>query len=132
MDLAILGSADRHMACAMIGKAEYSYNANVHPNYKDMVSEWQRRCDKHIKRDIGYVPGLLNHFYHGTKQNRGYQDRWQILVKNQYDPYKDVYRDTQNLLILDDEKLDLRDDIRKYMRSRHEDCIFTGDYRLLS
>ncbi len=119
------------MACAMIGKGEYSFNHGVHENYKDMVMEWQRRCDKFVKRDVGYVSGTLMHAWHGSKQNRGYKDRWKILVDHQYDPYKDVYKDSQGLYQLDDDKLGLRDDIRRYFRSRHEDDIYTGDYKLL-
>ncbi len=131
IDLGILGSGDRHMACAMIGKAEYSFNNGVHPNYKDMVLEWQKRCEKYVRRDIGYVSGLISHSWHGSKTNRGYKDRWKILVEHQYDPYKDTYRDTQGLLQLDDDKIALRDDIRRYFRGRHEDDIFTGEYKLL-
>lgn len=131
VELGILGSGDRHMACAMIGKVAHSYNGGVHQNYKDMCSEWQRRCETFVKRDIGYLAGNITHFWHGSKANRHYNDRWKILVDNQYDPYRDVYRDTNGLLQLDDDKIKLRDAIRKYFRSRQEDCIYTGEYRLL-
>lgn len=131
IDQGILGSGDRHMACAMIGKVEHSYNQGVHKNYKEICQEWQRRCEKVVKRDIGYVSGTISHFYHGSKANRGYKDRWKILVGHQFDPYRDIIRDTQGLYRLDDDKIGLRDDIRRYFRSRHEDCIYTGDYRLL-
>lgn len=131
IDIGILGSGDRHMACAMIGKAEHSFNSGVHPNYKNAVMEWQRRCERHTKRNIGYVSGAISHFYHGSKSNRGYKDRWKILVEHQYDPYCDIRRDAQGLYQLDENKIGLRDDVRRYFRSRQEDCIFTGEYRLL-
>jgi len=35
---------------------------------------------------FGYVPGVIRHFYHGSKKNRRYADRWQILVRWGYDP----------------------------------------------
>lgn len=127
----ILGSGDRHMACGMIGKVEHSYHADVHPNYKEICQEWQRRCETHCKRDVGYVSGTINHYWHGAKANRHYNDRWKILVDNKYDPYRDIYKDTQGLIVLDDGKLEMRDSIRKYFRSRQEDCIFTGDWKLL-
>ncbi len=131
IDLGILGSGDRHMACGMIGKASHSFNHGVHPHYKDMVLEWERRCETFVKRDIGYVSGAISHFWHGSKQNRGYKDRWKILVDHQYDPYRDIKRDVQGLYQLDDDKIGLRDDIRRYFRSRQEDCIYTGEYKLL-
>ena len=131
LDIGILGSGDRHMALAMIGKVEYSYNNNVHPNYKKMCQEWEIKCNKHIQRNIGYVDGLITHYWHGGKANRLYNDRWKILVNRKFDPLSDISRDSQGLWQLEDDKLDLRDDIRRYFRSRHEDCIFTGNYKLL-
>ncbi len=131
IDQGVLGSGDRHMACSMIGKVEHSYNSGVSANYKDMCLEWQRRCETFVKRDVGYMAGTISHFFHGSKQNRGYKDRWRILVDHQFDPYRDLRKDTQGLYQLDDDKIGLRDDIRRYFRSRHEDCIYTGDYKLL-
>lgn len=131
IDHGILGSGDRHMACGLIGKMEHSYNANVHPNYKEVCLEWQRRAEKFVKRDIGYVSGTINHYWHGSKANRLYNDRWQILVEHQFDPYRDIFKDTQGLWQLDDDKIGLRDSIRRYFRSRHEDDTYTGEYRLL-
>lgn len=131
IDHGILGSGDRHMACALIGKAEHSFNSGVHPNYKETIMEWQRRCEKFVKRDVGYVSGMISHNFHGQKLNRAYKDRWKILVEHQYDPYKDIKRDSQGLYQLNENKIGLRDDIRKYFRSRAEDCIYTGEYKLL-
>jgi hypothetical protein len=126
IDWGVLGSGDRHMACSLIGKVDYSYHKDVSDDYKNACAEWQRRCDKHIKRDIGYVSGTINHFWHGSKANRGYSDRWKILVDHNYRPHFDTYRDTQGLLQLDDDRIELRDSIRKYFRSRHEDSDWTG------
>jgi hypothetical protein len=126
IDFGILGSGDRHMACAMIGKVEHSFHKDVSQDYKDECFEWQRRCNKFIKTDIGYVGGTINHFWHGAKADRRYNDRWKILVKNNYRPNRDAYYDTQGLLQLDPERVQLRDDIRKYFRARFEDSDWTG------
>lgn len=132
IDWAVLGSADRHMACALIGEVHNSYHPDVHQNYKDMCGEWQRRCDKYIKRDVGYVDGLILHHYHGKKSNRGYNSRWKILVDYQFDPLKDIYPDASGLLQLHDDHIGQRDAIRKYFRSRHEDDISESTHKLLS
>ncbi len=123
IDKAILGSGDRHMAMSLIGKGAESYNHAVHPNYKHMVGSWQKRAEEYIKRDVGYVPGMILHSWHGQKKNRKYSERWQILVKNQYDPYRDVYYDGQGVLRLEDSRIQLRDDIKHYFRERQEDSI---------
>lgn len=120
---AILGSGDRHMAMALIGKGADSYNKEVHLNYKHMVEAWQSKAQTYIKRDVGFVKGTIVHNWHGRKSDRGYRSRWQILTKSQFDPYADVYEDPQGLLRLEDDRIDLRDDIKKYFRSRNEDSI---------
>jgi hypothetical protein len=126
IDFGILGSGDRHMACAMIGKVEHSFHKDVNEDYKIRCFEWQRRCNEFIKKDIGYVAGTINHFWHGSKADRRYNDRWKILVHYQFKPDRDAYYDTQRLLQLDENLIGLRDAIRKYFRVRFEDSDWTG------
>lgn len=126
VDFAILGSADQHMALAWIGKVSHSYNVNIHENYKRLLDEYQRRCEKTIRRNVGFVYGIILHKWHGSKENRKYKERWTILVENKYDPIADIHRDYNGLYQLDEDRIDLRDDIRHYFRARNEDCIFTG------
>lgn len=123
LDMGILGAGDRHMALSLIGRAESSFSKHVTSEYARHVLRWQDRCEKYIKRDIGYVPGTILHGWHGRKKDRGYQDRWQILIKNEYDPELDLMRDWQGLYQLTDRSIKLRDDIRRYFRSRQEDSI---------
>jgi hypothetical protein len=122
-ELAILGSGDRHLACSLIGRGSSSFNHRVHDNYRHMVMSFQDRCEQYVKRDVGYCHGMILHGWHGSKVNRQYKSRWQILVDNKYDPYKDVYRDWQGLLRLNDDKIELRHAIQKYFRQRREDSI---------
>lgn len=132
MDFAMLGSADRHMAGALIGHGDKTYHKDVHPKYKHMVAEWQRRAEQNIKRNVGYVPGTIWHNYHGSKANRHYQSRWKILVEHKFDPVEDLFRDTQGLWQLEADRAELRDAIRRYFRSRHEDDISEGNDKLLA
>lgn len=119
----ILGAGDHHMALALIGKAKWSLPGKIHPNYTKMVMDWEENAETYIKRNIGYVKGTILHHYHGPKAARKYVERWDILVKHKYDPTKDVKYDTQGILQLSDQKIGLRDDIRKYFRQRKEDAI---------
>jgi len=131
IDFAVLGSADRHMAFATIGRAMETVNPNLHPNYHRAVETWQERLQRAIQRNVGYVPGIVSHYWHGSKERRGYLDRWRILVDNQFDPYVDIHRDGQGLLRLSTDKLGLRDGIRRYFRQRDEDSIDTGKFKEL-
>jgi hypothetical protein len=121
IDWAILGSGDHHMAMAMIGEVRRSMPGNIGLRYLKKMLTWQERCEKHIQRDVGYVPGFLYHFWHGSKKKRYYRERWDIIIKNGFDPDLDLKRDSQGLWQLTERNHRLRDEIRAYMRARDED-----------
>jgi hypothetical protein len=123
----ILGSGDNLMAYSFIGRWEDSIDSNVTEGYKRSVQIYQDRCERHIRRDIGYLPGSIIHEWHGKKKTRYYDSRWKILVRNKFDPYMDLKRDYQGLYQLEDHgdgrSIALRDDIRSYFRARLEDSV---------
>lgn len=117
----ILGSGDHHMSLAFIHEAERSLPRDISGPYWDALVEYQRRCERYLMRDIGYVPGAIFHYAHGQKVNRGYRTRWDILKRNQFDPRTDLKMDWQGLYQLTDRNTQLRDDIRVYFAQRNED-----------
>jgi hypothetical protein len=123
IDRAILGAADHHMAWALIGDGQKTYPGFVTDAYKNIVLNWQQKAVTHIKKNIGYVPGTILHYWHGKKKDRAYVDRWEILHKYPFDPMIDLKRDCQGLFQLEDNKIELRDAIRRYFRQRNEDSI---------
>lgn len=123
IDWAILGSADNHMARALIGQFEKSVPSTVNEEYRNMLQVWQNRADRYINRNVGYVDGTINHMFHGAKKNRRYADRWQILTRNKYQPSLDLKKDWHGLYQLTERNYKLRDDIRNYFRQRDEDNI---------
>jgi hypothetical protein len=131
LDTPILGSADHSMAMSMIGYAEKSIMKGTTKGYAEPILVWQDMIEHHVKRNVGYVSGTLTHGWHGTKKNRNYVNRWDIIIKNKFNPYTDLSRDAQGLYRLLDydspRYRGLRDDIRDYFRQRQEDCIYTGD-----
>lgn len=127
LDFAILGSADRHMAGAWIGRVEETVSGDMSGPYLRELQDYQRDCERWIRRDIGYVPGTILHYWHGRKRDRRYQDRWKILTELQFDPDRDIRADSYGLWQLvdhgDKRSIELRDRIRDYFRMRHEDSI---------
>jgi hypothetical protein len=119
----ILGAGDHMMAFGLIGVNNVP--PQMSPNYIKSAQDWVDRAKLHIHRDIGFVPGSITHYYHGTKANRGYASRWKILQDAQFDPLVDIKKDWQGLYQLDMDgsarMIKLRDDIRAYFRSRNED-----------
>lgn len=128
IDRAILGSADHHMWLCFIGKGADSLPNSIHPEYRKMIMDYQALCDVHLKKNIGYISGSIVHSFHGKKASRKYRERWDVLIKNKYDPTKDVYKNLHGVLELTGNKIKLRDDIRKYFDERNEDFFDTCDY----
>jgi hypothetical protein len=124
IDFSIIGSGDFQMACAFMQTIESSINLKWSEGYKQTLRQWGDRAAL-LKKNVGYVDGLLMHHWHGKKSDRGYMTRGRILVDNQFDPTKDLKYDWQGLYYLVDDGteryINLRDDMRAYFRSRNED-----------
>lgn len=123
LDIGICGASDHHMALALIGRAEDSVPNYMHPAYKDAVMSWQRRAQWFIRKDFGYIPGTILHYFHGKKKDRKYIDRWQIIRGDKFNPNTDVYRDSNELWAISEFAPTLRDELRAYFRQRNEDSI---------
>jgi hypothetical protein len=118
-DKGILGSGDHNMALSLINNGLKSVNNNAHENYIQSVIDYQKRVQG---LRLGYIPGVIRHHYHGTKANRKYSERWQILVSNQYDPIIHITYDKNGIIIPTlccPNKL--KDDIYNYFDERNED-----------
>jgi hypothetical protein len=118
-DLAILGSGDNVMAMSYIQNALKSANERYSESYLDSILEVQDRV-KGLR--IGYVPGVIRHHFHGSKINRKYAERWEILIKHNYDPSIHVKKNTHGILIPTDQcPPEFLEDIMNYFRERKED-----------
>lgn len=127
IDKSILGSGDRHMALGLVGDMQNALMGfEKLPEYYAYLLNWQDKAEKWIKKDVGFVPVTVGHWWHGNKNKRGYGTRNQILIDNHYNPYTDVKYDSQGLLQLETHsprQINLRDQIRHYFRGRNEDSI---------
>ena len=95
-DLSILGSGDMNMAMALRGQGTQSLNDDTTEAYKAALSSWAQRA---TGMRLSYVPGVVRHHFHGNKINRGYNDRWKILVEHAYDPLEHVAHGHDGLLV---------------------------------
>ncbi len=131
-DTAIVGSADSYMAWALIGRVQELFARQsidqFHPAYQKQILDWQERATFAVQRNLGCVSGLLLHKFHGSKKKRNYIGRNDVLIRSQFDPTRDIMEDWQGLWQLtpptgDDRlrRIQLRDDLRAYARSRDED-----------
>jgi hypothetical protein len=118
-DKGILGSGDNIMALSFINKAKNMLNLDYHKDYKDGIFNFQNNAKK---LRLGYTPGVIRHYYHGTKQNRRYTERWQILIKHQYSPLEHVTYNKSGIMIPTKNFSDeFKEDIMNYFKERKED-----------
>jgi hypothetical protein len=123
---AILGSGDNIMMLSLIGHGLRAIPADSTPGYQASVVRLQD-CMKGLK--FGYVPGVIRHYFHGTKENRQYTARWKILAGHGYDPDTFIWRDSTGLLapVVGVFPPKLAVDIMEYFIARKEDDQYVAD-----
>lgn len=122
MDRCILGSADWYMAFGLVGAKKPGPEADrlVTAQYRNYVLDWMTNAGR-LKQNVGYVDAHLVHKWHGPYEKRQYGSRWRILETNTYDPYTDIQANAWGVWELRGNKPRLRDEIRRYFRTRRED-----------
>lgn len=127
-DKGVLGSGDNIVALSIINKCKYINNNEYSNDYNNSMLEYQKNASK---LRLGYIPGIIMHNFHGSKQNRKYSERWKILMKYNYSPKDHVTYNKQGILIPTKQfSQDFKKDIINYFKERKEDehcvtCIFT-------
>lgn len=115
----ILGSGDNIMAYAFINKSIHYNNKKYNVDYNNSMLEFQERAN-HLR--LGYVPGVIRHFYHGKKKNRYYHERTEILAKHQFSPLTDITYDFNGIIIpTNNFSQEFKDEIMNYFIERKED-----------
>ena len=119
---AILGSADHIMSLCLMQKGLKAINPESTDDYKESVIEFQERV-KTLR--LGYVPGMIRHYFHGSKKHRRYADRWQILLKHNFEPTKHLTTNKDGILIPTKEcPKEMLDEIMQYFKERNEDEFY--------
>jgi 3'-phosphoadenosine 5'-phosphosulfate sulfotransferase (PAPS reductase)/FAD synthetase len=68
---------------------------------------------------LGYTPGIIRHYFHGSKKNRNYTERWKILMAHKYSPIEHLTYDDIGILIpRKNLSLDFITDIYNYFLER--------------
>ena len=119
---AILGSADNVMSLSLIQQGLRGINEKSTDDYKESVLRFQTRV-KSLR--LGYVPGVLRHYFHGSKENRKYGDRWKILLNHNFSPREHLTHDENGILIPSPEcPSEMLVEILNYFKERNEDSCY--------
>jgi len=115
----ILGSGDKIMALSFLQKVHYMNDSRFHRDYNESKLKYQEKAKGF---QLGYVPGIIRHYFHGTKENRKYLERWEILMRHQYSPYNDLRVDNEGILVPSETMSEtMKADILAYFKGRKED-----------
>jgi hypothetical protein len=118
-DKGVLGSGDNIMALSFINKCSSFNNDNYNKDYNNSMLQYQLNASK---LRLGYVPGVIRHYYHGSKENRRYTERWKILMKHNFSPIEHLTYNEQGVLIPTiNFSSEFKEDIMNYFRERKED-----------
>lgn len=119
--MGILGSGDHIMSLAVIGRGRDAIHRDSSVGYLREVLGFERRC-RQLR--LGYIPGTIRHHFHGHKKDRGYQDRWSVLLKHGFDPLVHVEaRELDGLLTFSPAVTTaMKVDMKDYFRKRNEDA----------
>jgi len=118
-DKGVLGSGDKIFALSLINKVKQMNNDNYHDDYNNSMLDFQKKA-KLLR--LGYVPGVIRHYFHGSKKNRQYMERWQILMNHNFTPKLDIAYDDFGILVPTSNMNDVfKSDIMKYFVDRKED-----------
>jgi hypothetical protein len=116
-----VGSGDHHMALSLVSNAHMSIPQTVNGNYKALLLQWQNLANKYNGYKLGHTNHTIEHYFHGRKENRGYNDRWKMFLDHNFDPVSDIKRNTYGVLEFAGNKPQLEAEWERYLRGRNED-----------
>jgi hypothetical protein len=118
-DKGILGSGDSIIAMSLINKCSSINNVNYSKDYNNSMLEYQKLASK---LRLGYTPGIIRHYYHGSKINRKYTERWKILMNYKFSPLTHITYDSSGIIIPTNFfSQEFKDEILNYFKERKED-----------
>lgn len=118
-DKGIVGSGDYILTQSLMMNIACGDKGLIH-FYEDI----KKYVDKISLLDfkIGWTPGTIRHFFHGSKKNRKYIERNQILLKYSYDPSTFIKYDENGIIVPSEKMPDgFTNDILEYFKERNDD-----------
>jgi glycosyltransferase involved in cell wall biosynthesis len=123
-DAMIVGSGDIAFAAAAYGRFDDAVEAlHLSPGHSRHFLSWAHEFYKAVKGNVGYVPGAVNHLWHGDIGNRAYKDRHKALGRHDFDPGEDLVRDSDGVWQWRRDGNDIQLLVEEYFASRREDDV---------
>lgn len=87
------------------------------------LKKWANQIFPHVRGNISYVSGSIDHLWHGEYKNRMYEQRIKLLKDNNFNPETDITISDNGLLEWATDKPRLHDEVREYFWNRKEEGI---------
>jgi hypothetical protein len=121
-DACILGSGDRAILCAALGKLDYGARATLmNDRWRQHYLAWARPYSESVMGRVGSIGGRLFHLWHGDIADRQYGRRHSRLRAFDFDPRHDITLDCSGCWRWNSNKKALHAFVRRYFESRNED-----------
>ncbi len=121
-----VGGGDTAAVFAWEGREKLPKTLNHGTVWKSHHDAWAISSYNTVRGSLACVLGDVVHLYHGSRPNRQYVERYNILHDNGYDPVRDVEIDSKTGLlqwseVARESKPDLVQRVAKYFVERRED-----------
>jgi hypothetical protein len=121
-DACIIGGGDSAILCAAYGCFAdavriHSMNARQQAHYFN----WGKKFYETLHANVTFAHGEIVHLWHGNKEDRQYRERYEVLTRFQFDPFRDIALDEHGAWRWNTGKVEMHDNVRAYFASRRED-----------
>jgi hypothetical protein len=121
-DACIMGSGNRAIVCAALGRFDYAQQyLQMSPRWMEHYMAWARPHFESVHGSVGFIGGTLLHLWHGNLKDRRYSDRHRDFRQFDFDPYVDIAADAHGCWRWNSEKPQMHQYVRDYFAARKED-----------
>jgi hypothetical protein len=121
-DACIMGTGDRAILCAALGKLDYGARSTLmNDRWRQHYLAWARPYFASVMGRVGSVRGRLFHLWHGDIKDRRYGERHSIMQAFEFDPFDDIALGQDGCWRWNSDKKALHTFVRRYFESRNED-----------
>jgi len=115
----IIGGGDYFTALCLKEKLNIETVDSIGIFYKDSIIKHSEKC---FGLKLGYTPGIIRHYFHGSLKNRNYKNRYSILEKYNYNHKEFIKLDENGLMVPTNIfSEDFKEDIYNFFCERNED-----------
>jgi hypothetical protein len=123
-DACILGTGDRAMLCAAVGKFDRIRQVlGMNARWAEHYFAWARPYFESVQGRVGHIPGRIFHLWHGDLRDRQYGERHRRFARFDFDPFTDIAIDSSGCWRWNSYKQELREFMGCYFQSRNEDGV---------